>query len=376
MRIAYLCLDRGVPVAGGKGASVHVRSITTALAQRGHEVVLTCANLGEGNSLPPVARIEEVGTDPDAHPDKLEAIFRAEAVDVVLERYSLESGPTGYVCAGLGVPLVLEVNAPIVHEAARYRGLREVDEALAREREVFESARAITAVSETLVGYARHVAPRTPAVCIANGVDLERFANAVPARLTDDPHSLVIGFTGSMKAWHGVDDLLEAFATLTLEYPALRLVVAGSGPELAATREQVARRHLGARVVLPGALPHEQIPGVVQGFDIGVAPYRPNDMFYFCPLKVLEYLGAGVPIVFPALGDLGAIVADAGVSYEPGSVESLTQALGRLIVDARLRDDLARRARLRAPDYSWARTAQQTEALLAASIADRNVGVP
>jgi glycosyltransferase involved in cell wall biosynthesis len=333
MRIAYLCLDRGVPVAGGKGASVHVRSITTALAQRGHEVVLTCANLGEGNSLPPVARIEEVGTDPDAHPDKLEAIFRAEAVDVVLERYSLESGPTGYVCA-------------------------------------------ITAVSETLVGYARHVAPRTPAVCIANGVDLERFANAVPARLTDDPHSLVIGFTGSMKAWHGVDDLLEAFATLTLEYPALRLVVAGSGPELAATREQVARRHLGARVVLPGALPHEQIPGVVQGFDIGVAPYRPNDMFYFCPLKVLEYLGAGVPIVFPALGDLGAIVADAGVSYEPGSVESLTQALGRLIVDARLRDDLARRARLRAPDYSWARTAQQTEALLAASIADRNVGVP
>jgi glycosyltransferase involved in cell wall biosynthesis len=376
MRIAYVCLDRGIPVAGGKGASVHVRSITAALASRGHHVVLVCAKLGQGNPMPAVARIVEVGADPARHRHQLEAILRSEAVDVVLERYSLQSGPAGEVCATLGLPFVLEVNAPIVHEAAAYRGLLDVDDALLRERQVFESAAAITAVSGALVGYASEVAPATPAVCIANGVDVERFASAAAVRLSNEPGVVVIGFTGSMKAWHGVRDLLEAFESVLADHPALRLVIVGTGPEEAAVRDQVARRHLGGHVALLGSVPHEQIPGIVGGFDIGVAPYRPSTTFYFCPLKVLEYLGAGIPTVYPTLGDLPAIVGDAGVGYQPGSVPGLTEALARLIGDAGLRDDLAARARTRGADFGWARTAERTEALLASCIDAPVVRVP
>ncbi len=49
MNIAYLCADRGVPVLGDKGASVHVREFATALAGMGHEITLLCANRGTGN---------------------------------------------------------------------------------------------------------------------------------------------------------------------------------------------------------------------------------------------------------------------------------------------------------------------------------------
>ncbi len=58
MKILYFNPDRGVPVLGDKGASVHVRSFVTAAAKMGHEVVIICSTLGAGN-IPPPARIIE-----------------------------------------------------------------------------------------------------------------------------------------------------------------------------------------------------------------------------------------------------------------------------------------------------------------------------
>src|SRR5215468_9400781 len=58
MDIAYLCADRGIPILGDKGASVHVRELTTALASLGNNVTLLCAKRGAGNSCPPVDLVE------------------------------------------------------------------------------------------------------------------------------------------------------------------------------------------------------------------------------------------------------------------------------------------------------------------------------
>jgi glycosyltransferase involved in cell wall biosynthesis len=375
MRIAYVCLDNGIPVAGGKGASVHIRSITAALARRGHHVVLVCAKVGHGNPLPQLGAIVEVGTDPGSCPGQLEDVFDGEGIDVVMERYSLRSGPAGSVCHRLGLPLVLEVNAPIVHEAARYRGLADVDQALVMERAVFGSADAIATVSEALAIYARKCAPATTAVCIRNGVDVDAFAHARAGRREGGQEDLVIGFIGSMKAWHGVDDLVTAFGSLAGDHPTIRLVLAGSGPEEEPIRAQVAALDLAGRVSLLGAVPHDHMPGVVASFDIGVAPYLPSADFYFCPLKVLEYIGAGIPTVFPNIGDLPLIVGDAGVGYQPGSVPDLTEAIRQLINDPRLRAEQAAAARRRRDDYTWERTGERTEALLGSVLAGRSVTV-
>ncbi|MHB8851323.1 MAG: glycosyltransferase family 4 protein, partial [Acidithiobacillus ferriphilus] len=68
MNIVYLCADRGIPVLGDKGASVHVREFTTALAGAGHEVTLLCARQGKGNPYPPARLIE---LPPDADPTEI-----------------------------------------------------------------------------------------------------------------------------------------------------------------------------------------------------------------------------------------------------------------------------------------------------------------
>ena len=79
----------------------------------------------------------------------------------------------------------------------------------------------------------------------------------------------------------------------------------------------------------------------------------------------LEYLAAGVPTVYPALGDLPDMVGDAGLAYRPGDVGALNEALGSLVGDAELRSRLAGQARLRGRRWTWDSAAARIEILLA-----------
>lgn len=367
MKLAYVCLDRGIPVLGHKGASEHVRAITTALQACGHEVVVVCAALGEGNPVPAVDEIVEVGTGADDV--AIERLLRANRVEAVVERYALESGPARRASARLGLPQVLEVNAPLVWEAHRHRGLADPSPGLERERSIFAGADAIAVVSRALDRYVRGVAPEAQVEWVPNGVDCQAFAGAAPARLPVPVGSPVVGFVGSMKAWHGVDDLVTAFGLLAPVTPGAHLVLAGSGPEELAVGERVRSDPvLADRVHLLGAVSHDRVPSLLAAVDVGAVPYRPSDDFYFCPLKALEYLAAGVPTVHPGLGDLPELVGDAGVAYEPGDVQALASALARLLGNAELRADLAARAGRRARLWTWDRAAKALETMVQAAL--------
>jgi glycosyltransferase involved in cell wall biosynthesis len=363
VRIVYVCADRGIPLLGGKGASVHVRQITTALQRRGHRVTVACARLGTGNPPPDVERVVELRGVDEA---SIAGAVRDTHADVVLERYALESGPARQLATSLGLPLVLEVNAPIVLEASRYRGLADVAPALERERAVFAAADAIVVVSQALASYVGTVAPVARVTWVPNGVDADRFFGA-PALELGLPHEAVPAvFVGSMKAWHGVNDLLRAFRLVAAGDDRAHLVIAGTGPEEAAVAAAVAADGLlSERVRLLGALPHETVPRLLRAAAVAVAPYRPSADFYFSPLKVLEYLAAGVATVYPTLGDLPEMVGDAGLAYTPGDVDALAAALRSLVGDAPLRSVLGSRARRQGRRWTWDNTAAQIEALLA-----------
>lgn len=294
----------------------------------------------------------------------LHALFVQGETEVVIERYSLRTGAARAASEPLGLPLVLEVNAPIVLEAARHRGLQQVEQALERERLAFASADAVTVVSEGLAAYVTSVAPGVPVVRVPNGAD----PAAPDARKHPDlrfpPGSLVIGFVGSMKAWHGVHDLVSAFVLIMDDHPEMHLVLIGEGPERPALEARIAGGNLGDRVHLMGPYRHDQIPGLLASFDVGVAPYVPTPDFYFSPIKVAEYIAAGLPVVYPRIADLADLVTNAGLGYRAGDVGELAAALSRLASDGDLRRRLAETAGSRRAERSWARVAEETEALL------------
>jgi glycosyltransferase involved in cell wall biosynthesis len=358
MRLAYICADPGIPVLGYKGASVHVRSISSALQSLGHEVTLICALLGEGNEAPGVRRLVRLEAADLGEPRFLTKLFRTLGIEAVVERYSLALSAARAASAGLRIPHVLEVNAPLVLEAARHRGLDDVEPWLARERELFTRTDAAVVVQPSLRDYVRHIAPELPVTHVANGVDLDGFSDPAPADLDLPAGSTVIGFVGSMKPWHGVADLLTAFSFLARHRPRAHLVMVGDGPELAELRRRVSLEGLDQRVHLTGAISHAEVPGMLRAFDIATAPFRPSPDFYFGPLKVYEYLAAGLPVVHPSLGDMPQLIGAAGVAYPAGDIAKLAAALQELLDDPERRSILGNAARRAAAGHSWTSTAR------------------
>jgi glycosyltransferase involved in cell wall biosynthesis len=240
MRIAYVCADGGIAVFGEKGASVHINAIADAFCRTGHEVRVLCAKRGSGAAE---YEVEQVTADCDPHQDRagkernhlatgaaienrLVRLHRSWPFDLIYERYSLWSTAGVRAARRLDVPVVVEVNAPLVAEQAEFRSLVLADEAHAVEAEVFRSADALAVVSDELVPYVTaHGAARGRVHVIPNAVDTRRFhrgvARASIPGVPDD--AFVVGFSGSLKAWHGLDTLLPAFRALRERLPKAHL---------------------------------------------------------------------------------------------------------------------------------------------------------
>lgn len=373
MRILYVCADRGIPLCGAKGASVHVRSITAALGRIGHTVTLAVAKLGAGNPPPGVHRLEILREDPREAADQLVALIAQEGVECVIERYSLQSGAARTAADVHGVRLLLEVNAPLVNEATRYRGLINPGAALERERQVFASADAIQVVSARLMTYVRSVAPDAHVHLLPNGVEFARFASAAPAELAQADGRVLVGFIGSMKAWHGVIDLLEAFARVAGRPEQPMLLLVGHGPDEEAARRRAQAPDLNGRVLLTGSVAHAAVPSLIRRLDIAVAPYIDSGDFYFSPLKIMEYLAAGRPVIYPNLGELEGLVGDAGLVYPAGDVTALADRLQQLIANAGLRARLGVCASWRAQPHAWEHVAEE---LVVLTTTTRNTTLP
>ena len=402
MKILYLNFDRGIPVLGDKGASVHVRAFVGAASRLGHEVLLVCASLGEGNPPPP-ARVVHLGYDETVPPDAGEdVVVRRERAriaydgaaharvsaalaqsgfspDIVYERHALFHQAGVAIARALGVPRLLEVNAPLIDEQRRFRGLSMEHEARAAELRSYRGAEAVIAVSDAVGAHVAEVLGAAESVhVVPNGVDLTLFTDARRRRaamrerigLGSEP---VIGFVGSFKAWHGVRLLLAAFASLARERPTPRLVAVGDGPEREAVRAAAEALGLADRVILPGRVAHTEVPAWLGAMDLTVAPYLAQADFYFSPMKIVESMAAACPVVAPRVGQIPDLVEDGvtGRLYPPDDTEACARAIAELIDQPAARAAMGERARERAAAFGWNDTIARILALAPA----RSLGV-
>jgi glycosyltransferase involved in cell wall biosynthesis len=377
MRIAYCCADPGIPVFGHKGGSRHVQEMLRALRALGHAVTLFATRRG---GLPPTAladlpvvTLPAIPREPptereraalDANPRIRDSILAHGPFDLVYERYALWSWAGMASARALGVPGVLEVNAPLIEEQARYRVLCDRETALAVTRRTLDEARLLVAVSDGVRDWLAGFAETDGKIAvIPNGVDPERFA-AVSAVATRSAESdaLTLGFVGSLKPWHGLDRLIDAFAVFRYRHPASRLLIVGDGPERAACEERASALGLDASLIFTGAVPAEQVPGLLAAIDIAVAPYPPSAGFYFSPLKVYEYMAAGRAVVASRIGQIDGLIEDGvtGRLYPPGDQGALIEVLDQLArsPDERARLGAAARAKVSA-EHTWRSVAQR-----------------
>ncbi|HLW99167.1 MAG TPA: glycosyltransferase family 4 protein [Candidatus Acidoferrales bacterium] len=401
MNILYLSADPGIDPAGQGGGSIHIRSFVRALTDLGHSVTLVCSaakdrktsdqDLGATVRLVPLASWNRAlahslrltgkisGGPKRGHPDSVRALHnlrfarsakaaaRERTPDFIYERYSLWGMSGRRLASELGIPHVLEVNAPLVYEQQQYRaGFAFPPLARRVEQSIWKKADLLIAVSGSLRSQMERsgVDPGRIQV-LPNGVNPELFhlgssGKELRKRLKLNGH-FTVGFVGTFRPWHGVELLLDTFQDLHQADPLTHLLLVGDGPLRPRFEEQVRNAGLHAAVTFAGRVSHNIVPQFLAAMDVAVAPYPALEEFYYSPLKLFEYMAAGRAVVASRVGQVAELLTDGEDSllFEPGDRASLLHCLQRIRKDSALRAELGRRATAVGSEHTWNRNAEK-----------------
>lgn len=373
------------------GQAVHVRELVAALRAAGH-VVDECA------LVPKTSPAAKAGPAANARPgfwqrlalprtavEVLEVLYnrrgramlRQRAAEhrphFVYERHALHCRAGLDVARELGVPLLLEVNSPMVAEMQKLGSLRFPSRARRTEREVLAGADAVLAVTHVLAELLVEAGARRERVhVIGNAAVPERFgpeaaaaARAVRARWALPADAFALGFVGYMRPWHRLDLVLEAMRRP--ELASLVLVLMGRGPALQPLQDAAAAQGLAARVRALGEIPPDLLPAHVMACDGALIPAI-ND--YASPLKLFDSLAAGVATLAPDQPNLreNVVPGENGLLFRPGDAADLAAKLTQLVGDrpATRRLGEAGRASLLANRWTWAGNAERVLTIHAA----------
>ena len=191
---------------------------------------------------------------------------------------------------------------------------------------------------------------------VPNGVDVERFAAAEPARGLPGGRKLL--FVGRLEPRKGFRYAVRAFAVLGPEFPDLTLLVAGEGEERSAVDEL--DPGLRERVRLLGIPSHEELPRLHAASDVFVAPNTGGESF---GVVLAEALAAGLPVVASDIPGYREVVREGidGLLVPPKDPPAFARAVTRVLLQPDLAERLRTAGRERARRFAWESVVPQIE---------------
>jgi glycosyltransferase involved in cell wall biosynthesis len=344
------------------GQYVHIEEMITAFRAQGHEVIIVA---------PPSAETEEFGSDaglvatlkrylPKWFYELMELSYslvayrrlaravRQHRPDVLYERYNLFLPAGVWLARKYKLPMLLEINAPILEERSKYDGLSLTKLARWSQAYCWKNADVVLPVTRVLGDIvAAYGVPEERIVIIPNGINGERFDAdidvAAAKKALGLENVLVLGFTGFVRDWHGLDKVI---AMIAQDPPGAQrqLLVVGDGPERSVLEQQAKSLGIEKRVKFTGVIGRDEVAQYVAAFDIAL---QPAVVAYASPLKLFEYLALGKAIVGPAQPNLREILTHEhnALLFDPKDADGLSKVIARLSEDAPLREKVARNAR-------------------------------
>jgi phosphatidylinositol alpha-mannosyltransferase len=355
MRVALAC-----PYAWDSpgGVQTHVRQLAGRLRDHGHRVLV----LAPGSTPAPEPFVRIVGRP-------LRVPYQGTVAPL-----SFSPGSVGRVRAALRVfrPDILHVHEPLTPSTSMVAALASSAPVMATfhahsersllfdlgaplVRPVWRRLAVRAAVSEAA---RRFVARRMGdgIRIIPNGVDVERFAEAMPS--SDLPPGRRLLWVGRLDPQKGFPVAVQAFARLAGSIPDLWLVVAGDGRD----RDAVGRVDLTVRerVLMLGGVAHDRLPGYYRAADVFVSAAVGQESF---GLVLVEAMAAGLPVVATDIPGYREVVRDGvdGLLVPPRDPIALADAAARVLDDPGAARMYAQAGRERAGRYSWDHVAREIE---------------
>ena len=345
-------------VPSPKGASTHITYFVKGLVEAGHDVQLITA--GDPN-LP---------AEDTYHGARLKRVISQET-NFLRRAMSFSEAVTGHLADGHGYTVAhfrsIWSGYPLVQarEQHSYRTLFEVNGLPSIELKyhypALKGAPVLNKIKHQEVAtlhLADHIIcpsrvtreyiislgiPPERVTVIPNGVDTARFSPC-PAPLDEVPLLLYIG---TLAGWQGLDTLLEAMPLVLAEHPArLRIVGKGRKAQRKALQKRIRKMGLAEWISLEGSVSHHTIPQMINQAHLGLAPLSFNDRNVTqgcCPIKVLEYLACGKPLVAANLPVVRELVCDGQevLLFTPDDPADLARCILALLNNPPLAERLA-----------------------------------
>ncbi|HEY1180017.1 MAG TPA: glycosyltransferase family 4 protein [Phytomonospora sp.] len=373
-------------LVGGLGR--HVHALATALARQGHEVTVV-TRYGEHHDGTPAeldeivdgVRIIRAPQDPPLLTLATESLLAwTMSLNHALVRAALVAGGEydvvhahDWLVNHAAVTLKHHLRAPLVAtmhstEAGRHRGWLPA-----------ELNRCIHSIEWWLTYEARRVLvcsgdmrwevsrlfelPAAKTQVVHNGVDPAAFAAAPAAvkalREKYSPDGPMVLYAGRLVFEKGVQDLLDAVPALRERHPGLRVVIAGDGPHAEDLKAHAVKADADGTADFIGFVGGRDLPALYAAADCLVVPSRYEPF----GLVALEAAAAGTAVVASDVGGLAEIVEPGvtGLSFPPGDVAALTEAVSTVLTDELLARRLTTAARAMVDDrFGWDDIAAET----------------
>lgn len=375
---------------------VHIEELVQAFEATGHEVVVIgpagMDGMKFGGQLGIVDHLKRLL--PRHVYELLELVYNLPAYlrlrraylrhrpDFIYERYNLFVHAGLWLRSRFRLPLILEVNAPVFEERALHDALALKRLAAWQQRKLWTGADLVLPVSHVLAGQVHASGVQEERVVVVpNGVDLARAERAPCAAEAKQRIGLdgrfVLGFSGFVRTWHALDQVL-AFMDTRRDLGDLHLLLVGDGP--ARDHLERAARDLGlhGRLTITGFVERDRIPELLAAFDVAL---QPGVTPYASPLKLIEYMAAARPIIAPNTANIRELVTHdvSAMLFDPEDSQAFSSALERLCVDESLRARVAAgaRAEIDKKGLTWVNNARRITALAEGLIAkgQANIGI-
>ena len=229
------------------------------------------------------------------------------------------------LCKLMKIPLILEVNGPFLEDRfmPKKHRLRCFYFWKWLETKMLDMADHITVVSAPLKKYYIDSGISAEKLSIVpNGVDISKFHPAIEGGLVRQKYNLegkfVVGFMGTFAAWHGLEFLIDMLGEFTRRCAGSKKIVLLLIGTAKYNFQIPEMENLTA--VVTGLVPYEKIPEYLAAVDVFVAPYPKIEPFYFSPLKIIEAMAMGLPVLASSQGQISELITDGvnGSLYPPG----------------------------------------------------------
>jgi phosphatidylinositol alpha-1,6-mannosyltransferase len=226
-------------------------------------------------------------------------------------------------------------------------------------RKIFRGANAVVCNTQNTADMAKRFGVPADRIVIAYpGVDTQRFGAEPPASETAraTPTLLSVGYLIRQK---GHETAIRGLPRLVAEWPQLRYLIVGDGPEKARLEALAAELGVAANVTFLGRVPEAELLAAYQAADVYVQPSVVVDgVTEGYGISFVEAGAAGLPVVGGRCGGVVEAVVDGVTGYlvTPGDEADFARAVASLLRDEGLRRRMGEAGRKLAQDRTWDKT--------------------